>query len=104
MYVVREKEMKGVTEMAKRTVSKCEKCGKRKSKYANTCNSCDKARRAKLYAENQAVVDTGKCPDCGSGLHRNLSLAGWWQCDRFGSEGFQKDPGPKCDFQVFTEF
>lgn len=52
----------------------------------------------------KAVVATGKCPNCGAGIHRNLSLAGWWQCNRSGSATFRKDPtGAHCNFQTFTE-
>jgi hypothetical protein len=49
------------------------------------------------------VVATGACPDCGQGLHRNLALAGWWQCDGFGAEGFRKAGAKPCAFQTFTE-
>ena len=61
------------------------------------------ARMAAIHAEAAAVVATGKCPDCGAGLHRNSSLAGWWQCDRSGSGHFRRDlTGSACTFQVFT--
>jgi hypothetical protein len=53
---------------------------------------------------NRARVATGRCPECGGGMHRNLSLSGWWQCDRFGAPGFRRDPsGPACDWQCFTD-
>jgi len=62
-----------------------------------------KARHDEYIAKARAVVATGKCPVCGAGIHRNLSLTGWWQCDRFGSPGFRKDEtGPECNWQVFT--
>lgn len=35
-----------------------------------------RARMAQIHAENAAIVATGKCPDCGAGLHRNNSLGG----------------------------
>jgi hypothetical protein len=67
-------------------------------------NEAHVARMAAIRAENVAVVATGKCPDCGAGLHRNTSLAGWWQCDRSGSGHFRRDQtGAHCDFQCFTE-
>ena len=53
-------------------------------------------RKAKL------VVDTGKCPQCGSPLVRNTALAGWWQCGQFGIHPL--DPrNPACSYQTFTE-
>lgn len=61
-------------------------------------------RMATLKAEAKRVVATGLCPKCGAGLHRNLSLAGWYQCDRSGSESFRLDKsGEHCSFQTFTE-
>lgn len=63
-----------------------------------------KARIEAALAEAQRIVASGKCPNCGSGLRRNLSMAGWWQCEQFGSEWFRKDPSrPSCSFQTFTE-
>lgn len=62
------------------------------------------ARMAAIHAENSAIVAMGKCPDCGAAIHRNSSLAGWWQCDRSGSAHFRRDQtGQHCDWQVFTE-
>jgi hypothetical protein len=59
-------------------------------------------REAKL-AHNQAVVATGKCPQCGSPLRRNLAILGWWQCSQYGAVGFRADPDrPACSFQTFT--
>lgn len=49
------------------TRSRCN-CGKVKSRYANHCKACDKARREKRVAEAVAVVKEGKCPHCGSAL------------------------------------
>lgn len=63
-----------------------------------------KARIEAAKVEAQRIVASGKCPNCGGGLRRNLSMAGWWQCEQFGSEGFRKDPSrPSCNFQTFTE-
>lgn len=85
------------------TVSKCV-CGRRKPRYSNQCGKCHDRRMAELQAEAQAVVSTGKCPTCGAGLRRNLSIAGWWQCDQYGAEGFRKDDSkPSCNFQCFTQ-
>lgn len=56
-----------------------------------------------LRAQAQIIVSTGRCPQCAASLHRNLALMGWWQCDRFGAEGFRKDlTGESCSFQTFT--
>lgn len=67
----------------------------------------DQARRERMAAQRAAVnaiVATGKCPDCGSGLRRNLAITGWWQCEQFGAEGFRKDATkPACSWQGFTE-
>ena len=61
-------------------------------------------KMARIHEQGRAVVASGKCPVCGSGLHRNLSFAGWWQCNRSGSGSFRLDPtGNHCDFDCFTE-
>lgn len=61
------------------------------------------ARIAQAQAETQATVATGTCPTCGSGLKRNLSIAGWWQCEQLGAETHRKNPAlPSCSFQGFT--
>lgn len=61
-------------------------------------------RIAAAHAETKAVVASGKCPVCGAGLRRNLSLTGWWQCEQLGAEGFRKDASkPSCSWQGFTE-
>jgi len=62
------------------------------------------ARIESARAETRRVVATGKCPQCGAGLRRNLSLTGWWQCEQLGAEGFRKDATkPSCSWQGFTE-
>lgn len=63
-------------------------------------------RRAKRIAEAESIVATGVCPECGTGLRRNLSLAGWWQCDALGEPSFRRPENaakPRCSFQTFTE-
>lgn len=61
------------------------------------------ARMDKIHAEAQAIVASGKCPDCGAGLHENLAILGWFQCDRSGAKGFRRDlTGSPCSFQCFT--
>jgi len=61
------------------------------------------ARTSKHNEETREVVKTGKCPLCGSGLCRNLSLLGWWQCEQYGAVGFRKNSElPACDWQGFT--
>jgi hypothetical protein len=61
-------------------------------------------RIARAQAETRAIVATGKCPRCGAGIHQNLSILGWWQCDRSGSATFRRDPsGEPCSWQGFTE-
>jgi len=83
--------------------SRCE-CGKVKSRFANHCKACDKKRRDERVAEARKIVASGVCPQCGSGLRHNNSMAGWFQCEQFGAEGFRKDDSkPSCSFQTFTE-
>ena len=69
-----------------------------------------KARAQKIreqearFAENRAIVARGTCPYCGSGLRRNNSLTGWWQCEQLGSAQFRARPEERpCSFQTFTE-
>lgn len=53
---------------------------------------------------NRELVSLGHCPTCGKGIKRNLSLAGWWQCEQFGAPQFRKNPDlPPCNWQCFTE-
>jgi len=60
-------------------------------------------RIAAAHAEISAVVATGTCPFCGAGLKRNLSIAGWWQCEQLGAESHRKNPAlPSCSWQGFT--
>ena len=57
-----------------------------------------------IHAEAQAIVATGKCPTCKSDLRRNNSMAGWWQCEQYGAEGFRaRADEPSCYWQDFTE-
>ena len=59
--------------------------------------------QAKL-AETRAIVATGKCPQCGSKLRRNSSLAGWYQCEQYGAPGFRaRSNEAPCNWQGFTE-
>lgn len=78
-----------------------EKRARRAERKAN------KERRAKIEAENQAIVSTGVCPKCGEKLHRNLAITGWWQCGSYGADGFRRDGKkaadvPQCSFQCFV--
>lgn len=81
---------------------KAERAAKRAARKAE--NEAYAAKRAAFHAEARAIVATGKCPDCGAAIHRNSSMAGWWQCDRLGAVGFRRDlTGPSCSWQTFTE-
>lgn len=54
-------------------------------------------------ARTAAIVATGRCPQCGSALKRNLSMPGWWQCEQYGASGFRARPDePSCSWQGFT--
>ena len=80
------------------------KCGRRMSRYSIECKSCHAAKMDRLHEEARAIVATGKCPHCGSGLRRNLSITGWWTCEQFGAETHRARPNdPDCSFQTFTE-
>lgn len=60
-------------------------------------------RIAKAQADTLAVVETGRCPVCGSGLKRNLAIKGWWQCEQYGDGHFRARPAePGCSWQGFT--
>lgn len=68
----------------------------------------ERAAQAKRIAEAQAetrrLVKTGQCPCCGSKLRRNLSLAGWYQCEQFGAVTHRARPtDAPCSWQGFTE-
>jgi hypothetical protein len=62
-----------------------------------------RARMARIHAEAAVIVATGKCPQCGQPLRRNLALTGWWQCSGYGAEGFRAPGSTHCNFQTFTE-
>ena len=56
-----------------------------------------------LHRKAVAIVATGKCPECGRKIVRNMSLSGWWQCSQFGAIGFRADAEqPSCPWQTFT--
>lgn len=71
---------------------------------ARAARKASEARIAESQAKVRAIVATGVCPHCSRGLRRNLSLAGWWQCEQFGAEGFRAESSlPACNWQGFTE-
>ena len=79
-------------------------CGKVMSKYSQTCNACHKTRMDKIHTEAREVVKSGICPQCGSALHSNYSMAGWYQCVQYGYMIAGHDTKkPNCNFQCFTE-
>ena len=79
-------------------------CGRPISKHSRECGQCHKVHMDTLHAEAKKIVETGKCPRCGSGLRRNLAMAGWWQCLQFGAGTFRtRQQDTECDFQTFTE-
>jgi ribosomal protein L37AE/L43A len=62
-----------------------------------------KRKHEARIAEATAIVQTGKCPQCGSKLVHNNSMTGWWQCEQYGSEPFRARPNEAaCNFQTFT--
>lgn len=79
-------------------------CGRRMSKHSTTCTRCHDQRMEELCMQARAIVAKGCCPTCGSGLQRNLSLTGWWQCEQYGAPQYRKDPTKDgCSFQTFTD-
>jgi len=65
-----------------------------------------KQRMDAIRQESIRIVSTGICPQCGTELRRNSSIAGWWQCDCYGMDQFRKPENrgkPSCSFQCFTE-
>ena len=64
------------------------------------------AKRMARLIEAQRIVARGKCPQCGTGLIRNTSLAGWFQCGGYAAQS-HRQPGfesaLKCDFQIFYD-
>lgn len=57
-----------------------------------------------ICAKNRTIVAAGCCPQCSSKIKRNSSIAGWWQCEQYGSESFRARPSePHCSWQCFTE-
>lgn len=82
----------------------CPKCGKRCSKHMPTCRSCEAKRVAEYTAKANATIATGKCPQCGRPLRRNLALQGWWQCEQYGADTHRADASaPACNFQTFGD-
>lgn len=85
--------------------SRCE-CGKVKAKDSRTCNTCHKDRMAGFKTIALSHVQRGTCPDCGTKLIRNTSLAGWFQCGAYACEAMRKPEFiglPSCGFQCSTE-
>jgi hypothetical protein len=65
-----------------------------------------KQRMAEIHARNITIVQSGVCPECGSGLRRNTALKGWWQCECYGRDDFRAPEyrgKPDCNFQCFVE-
>lgn len=63
-----------------------------------------RARLEAVRAETISIVQRGTCPQCGSALRRNLALAGWYQCEQYGAEGFRaRSHEPQCSWQGFTQ-
>lgn len=65
--------------------------------------AAEKAKQMARLSNAHVIVSAGVCPDCGTKLYRNLSLAGWFQCGHVGAPGFQKEAGPHCNFQIFYD-
>ncbi len=87
------------------TCTTCKVCGRlfRNPKGQPRCPTCSKKRVAEIRATYWAIVQSGKCPDCGRALKRNTALSSWWQCEQYGEPTRRKDPSaPECAFQCFV--
>lgn len=73
----------------------------RAERKASRTASEARIKAAQIVAQN--AIAENRCPDCGAGVHQNLALTGWVQCDRFGDGHFRRDQtGAKCFWQGFT--
>jgi hypothetical protein len=83
------------------------KCGKRMSKFSSTCRDCHKANMRKCAEAHVEHELRGTCPDCGSKLVFNNSLAGtrWFQCAQFGMnrDSHGDRAKPDCGFQTLAD-
>jgi len=73
---------------------------------ATATRTAHQQRMHSLHQQAQKIVTTGRCPDCGTGLVRNLALAGWWQCGGYATATHRQPEYravAKCGFQTFTE-
>ena len=69
-------------------------------------NMKEETERQIRFNHAREIVNSGKCPDCGSPLYRNNAMTGWWQCEGYPCQqmrhsGFENLP--KCEFQIFIE-
>jgi hypothetical protein len=59
-----------------------------------------------ILTRNGAILETGKCPQCGAELVRNSALTGWYQCACYGNADRRKPEcrdRPDCSFQMFVD-
>lgn len=73
------------------------------ARMTKAAKAAEKAKRMARMTAAQQIVAAGVCPTCGTKLYRNLSLSGWWQCGHVGAVGFQREPGPQCNFDIFYD-
>jgi len=62
--------------------------------------------RQRRLEKAREIVATGRCPQCGTALVRNSSIAGWWQCGAYACEAMRRPEFkglPSCSFQIFTQ-
>lgn len=70
------------------------------SKYATRCKACEAARSTQLRTEGLAQIQSGRCPNCGQPIRRNLAITDWFQCAGYGAEGFRDAGSKPCSWQV----
>lgn len=69
----------------------------------NAERTASQTRIQAAQEETQRIVATGHCPFCGSGIRRNSSISGWWQCEQFGAPAFRARADEEdCHWQGFT--
>jgi hypothetical protein len=89
--------------------TRCSEAGCKRMRYDNGSQQfavCFMHRSIERTRAALAIVQTGVCPTCGTGLVRNTALSGWWQCGAYAAESHRQPEYrglPKCHFQTFTD-
>jgi hypothetical protein len=72
------------------------------TRATRAARAAQQERLAAAYRQAGEAAATNTCPQCGAGVHLNLGLTGWVQCDRSGWAHFRRDmTGAACEWQGF---